>query len=53
LQNPRIIFFFVGGVTAHEVREIKEQFAKLQVEVVVGSTTVATPSKLLLKISSS
>ena len=45
--GPRLIVFILGGVTHSEVRHVYRVSARLKRQVVVGSTTINSPTATL------
>lgn len=49
-RNKKIIVFFVGGVTAGEIRmmdSLREEYRNREITIVLGSTHLLTPDKYL------
>ncbi|XP_067140631.1 sec1 family domain-containing protein 2-like [Centruroides vittatus] len=49
-DNPCIIVFVLGGITATEVHQIREIVANSSHEVIIGSTRLVTPNDIIEKI---
>eukprot|EP01114_Cavostelium_apophysatum_P002318 TRINITY_DN12055_c0_g1_i1.p1 TRINITY_DN12055_c0_g1~~TRINITY_DN12055_c0_g1_i1.p1 ORF type:complete len:149 (-),score=43.58 TRINITY_DN12055_c0_g1_i1:2-391(-) len=43
-DNSVVVIFALGGITCAEIRELRENFAKQKVQLIIGSNAIATPS---------